>query len=79
MTTLTRSTQDLAMDMAKKFLINHMANHRACFKSPWPDEEGRYHIFQSHRIDDETLPMEFPNGKLYYREIGNGWAITVGY
>lgn len=79
MTGLKRGTEELALDMAKKLLTDHMAKNRAWFKSPWPDEEGRYHIFQSHKVDDEKLPIEFPHEKLYYREIGNGWAITVGY
>lgn len=79
MTGLKRGTQELAMEMAKKLLTDHMSKNRTWFKSPFPDEQGRYHIFQSHRVDDETLPMEFPHEKLYYREIGDGWAITVGY
>lgn len=76
---LTRDTKELAMDMAKRLLTDHMARNRTWFKSPWPDEQGRYYIFQSHKIDDEELPIEFPHEQLYYREIGDGWAITVGY
>ena len=32
-----------------------------------------------HMVDDETLPTEFPNELVYYRELGDGWAISVGY
>ncbi|MBR2216356.1 MAG: hypothetical protein IJ849_11475 [Selenomonadaceae bacterium] len=74
-----RGTKEMAMDMAKKLLNDHMREHRSCFKSPWPDENGRYYIVQSHKVDDEELLMEFPHEKIYYREIGNGWAISVGY
>ena len=73
------STREMAMDMAKKLLLEDMKHKRMWFKSPWPDEKGRYYIFQSHMVDDETLPTEFPNELVYYRELGDGWAISVGY
>ncbi len=73
------SARDMAMNIAKRLLTDHMRGNRTWFKSPWPDEQGRYYIIQSHKVDDETLPTEFPNGQLYYREIGDGWAISVGY
>lgn len=76
---LTTGTREMAMDMAKRLLGDHMRNHRTCFKSPWPDENGRYYIVQSHKVDDDDLPMDFPHERVYYREIGDGWAISVGY
>ena len=72
------ATRDLAMEMAKRLLTDHMSRNRTWFKSPWPDEEGRYCIIQSHRIGEE-LPTPFPHEQLYYRELGDGWVISVGY
>ncbi len=79
MTNLHDSTKERAMDLAKKLLMNDMHHKRMWFKSPWPDEEGRYIIVQSHMTDDESLPTEFPHERVYYRELGDGWAISVGY
>ena len=76
---MNEATMELAMSMAKRLLMDHMNRNRAWFKSPWPDKEGRYIIVQSHRVDDETLPTEFPHELVYYRELGDGWAISVGY
>lgn len=73
------STREKAMEIAQKLLTDHMSRNRTWFKSPWPDEQGRYYIIQSHKVDDEDLPTEFPHEQLYYREIGDGWAISVGY
>ncbi len=72
------STQEMAMRMAKKFLQTEMCNKPMRFQSPFPDENGNYYIIQSHRIEDEDS-VEFPNERTYYREVGNGWAISVGY
>ncbi len=77
-TNKNNKTQELAMSMAKRLLTDHMQKNRTWFKSPWPDEQGRYYIIQSHKID-EDLPIEFPHEQLYYREVGDGWAISVGY
>ena len=72
------ATQEMAMRMAKQFLQNEMGKKAMCFKSPFPDENGIYHIFQSHRVEDEDS-VEFPNERVFYRELGGGWAISVGY
>ncbi len=72
------ATQEMAMRMAKQFLQNEMGRKAMCFKSPYPDENGIYHIIQSHRVEDEDS-VEFPNERIFYREMGNGWAISVGY
>ncbi len=72
------ATQEMAMRMAKQFLQNEMGRKAMCFKSPFPDENGIYHIFQSHRVEDEDS-VEFPNERVFYRELGGGWAISVGY
>ena len=64
--------------MAKQFLQNEMGKKAMCFKSPFPDENGIYHIFQSHRVEDEDS-VEFPNERVFYRELGDGWALSVGY
>ena len=56
-----------------------MYHQRTWFKNPWPDEEGRYLIIQSHKANDETLPVSFPHERVYYREYEDGWAISVGY
>ena len=74
-----QATREMAMDIAKRLLTDHMKGNRTWFKSPWADEEGRYYIIQSHKTDDEKLPTEFPHERLYYREIGDGWAISVGW
>ena len=71
------TTQEMAMNIAKKLLTDHMRNNRARFQSPWADEEGRYFIIESHKTDD--APPEFPHECLYYREVGDGWAISVGW
>ena len=75
---MSNASKDMAMNIAKRLLTDHMRHNRTWFKSPWPDEEGRYCIIQSHRTDEE-LPVSFPNERLYYRELGDGWAISVGY
>ncbi len=72
------ATQEMAMRMAKQFLQNEMGKKAMRFKSPFPDENGIYHIFQSHRVEDEDS-VEFPNERVFYRELGGGWAISVGY
>lgn len=72
------ATQEMAIRMAKQFLQNEMGKKAMCFKSPFPDENGIYHIFQSHRVEDEDS-VEFPNERVFYRELGGGWAISVGY
>ncbi len=72
------ATQEMAMRMAKQFLQNEMGKKAMRFKSPFPDENGIYHIFESHRVEDEAN-IEFPNERVYYREVGDGWAISVGY
>ena len=67
------------MRMAKQFLENEMAKEKATrFQSPIANDDGNYYIFQKHRIEDEDS-VEFPNERVYYRETGNGWAISVGY
>ncbi len=73
------ATMELGMRMAKKFLMQDMRGKRTWFKSPWPNEDGNYYIFQSHKVDDEELPIDFPTERVYYREVGDGWAISVGY
>lgn len=73
------NTKKLAMDMARKLLADSMYHQRTWFKNPWPDEEGRYLIIQSHKANDKTLPVSFPNERVYYREYEDGWAISVGY
>ena len=73
------NTKKLAMDMARKLLAVSMYHQRTWFKNPWPDEEGRYLIIQSHKANDETLPVSFPHERVYYREYEDGWAISVGY
>ena len=73
------ATLDLAMRMAKQFLETEMAKEKATrFQSTIPNDDGNYYIFQKHRIEDEDS-VEFPNERVYYRETGNGWAISVGY
>ena len=72
------ATQEMAMRMAKQFLQNEMGKKAMRFKSPFPDENGIYHIFQSHRVEDEDS-VDFPNERVFYRELGGGWAISVGY
>ena len=72
------ATQEMAMRMAKQFLQNEMGKKPMRFQSPFPDENGIRHIFQSHRVEDEAN-VDFPNERIYYREIGDGWAISVGY
>ena len=78
---IKESTKDMALEMAKKLLIQHIDQHRErmWFKSPWPDDKGRYYIIQSYKTDDTSLPVDFPNETVYYREVGDGWAISVGY
>ena len=73
-----RDTKDMAMSLAKNLLMQDMNHKRTWFKSPWPDEKGRYIIMQSHRAGDD-LPIAFPNEQMYYRELGDGWVISVGY
>lgn len=75
---VAEATQEMAMRMAKQFLQNEMGKKAMRFKSPFPDENGIYHIFQSHRVEDED-EVDFPNERVFYREVGNGWAISVGY
>ena len=75
---VNEATQEMAMRMAKQFLQNEMGKKAMRFKSPFPDENGIYHIFQSHRVEDED-EVDFPNERVFYREVGNGWAISVGY
>ena len=72
------ATQEMAMRMAKQFLQNEMGKKPMRFESPFPDENGIRHIIQSHRVEDEAN-IDFPNERVYYREIGDGWAISVGY
>ncbi len=72
------STQEMAMRMAKKFLGGEMCRKAMRFESPWPDADGNYYIIQSHRVDDEDS-LNFPNERTYYQEMGDGWAISVGY
>ena len=73
------ATQEMAMRMAKQFLQNEMGKDKATrFESTIPSEDGNYYIFQKHRVEDEDS-VEFPNERVYYRETGNGWAISVGY
>ena len=72
------STQEMAMRMAKKFLGGEMCKRAMRFESPWPDADGNYYIIQSHRVDDESS-LDFPNERTYYQEMGDGWAISVGY
>lgn len=72
------ATLEMAMRMTKQFLQNEMGKKAMRFQSPIPDENGICHIIQSHRVEDEDS-VEFPNERVYYREIGDGWAISVGY
>lgn len=72
------STQEMAMRMAKQFLGSEMCKRAMRFVSPWPDADGNYYIIQSHRVDDEDS-LDFPNERTYYQEMGDGWAISVGY
>ncbi len=73
------ATLELAMRMAKQFLETEMSKEKATrFQSTIPNDDGNYYIFQKHRIEDEES-VEFPNERVYYRETGNGWAISVGY
>lgn len=73
------ATLELAVRMAKQFLETEMAKEKATrFQSTIPNDDGNYYIFQKHRIEDEDS-VEFPNERVYYRETGNGWAISVGY
>ncbi|MBQ8698917.1 MAG: hypothetical protein IJ521_07955 [Schwartzia sp.] len=53
-------------------------NKATRFESTLPSEDGNYYIFQKHRVEDEDS-VEFPNERVYYRETGDGWAISVGY
>ena len=75
---INENTKDMAMSLAKKLLLQDMHHKKTWFKSPWPDENGRYLIMQSHKADDE-LPIAFPHKRVYYRELGDGWVISVGY
>lgn len=73
------ATMELAMRMAKEFLNDEMGKAKATrFQSTIPSEDGNYYIFQKHRIEDEDS-VDFPNERVYYRETGDGWAISVGY
>ncbi len=73
------ATMELAMRMAKQFLENEMAKEKATrFQSPIANDDGNYYIFQKHRIEDEEN-VDFPNERVFYRELGDGWALSVGY
>ena len=73
------ATMELAMRMAKEFLHDEMGKEKATrFQSTIPSDDGNYYIFQKHRIEDEDS-VDFPNERVYYRETGDGWAISVGY
>ena len=73
------ATMELAMRMAKQFLENEMAKEKATrFQSTIPNDDGNYYIFQKHRIEDEES-VDFPNERVFYRELGDGWALSVGY
>ena len=73
------ATMDLAMRMAKQFLETEMAKEKATrFQSTIPNDDGNYYIFQKHRIEDEEN-VDFPNERVFYRELGDGWALSVGY
>ena len=48
------------------------------FQSTIPNDDGNYYIFQKHRIEDEEN-VDFPNERVFYRELGDGWALSVGY
>lgn len=76
---MNEQTKKMALNMARKLLANSMYHRRMWFKTPWPDEEGRYFIIQSHKVDDADLPVSFPHERVYYREYEDGWAISVGY
>ena len=75
----TDATRELGMRMAKKLLAADMHHKRTWFQSPFPEADGRYYIIQSHRVEDEKLPTEFPTERVHYEELGDGWAISVGY
>ena len=75
----TDSTIELGMRMAKKLLAADMHHKRTWFQSPFPEADGRYYIIQSHKVEDEKLPTEFPTERVHYEELGDGWAISVGY
>lgn len=73
------ATMELAMRMAKQFLETEMAKEKATrFQSTIPNDDGNYYIFQKHRIEDEEN-VDFPNERVFYRELGDGWALSVGY
>ncbi len=73
------ATMELAMRMAKQFLETEMAKEKATrFQSTIPNDDGNYYIFQKHRIEDEES-VDFPNERVFYRELGDGWALSVGY
>lgn len=76
---MNEQTKKMALNMARKLLADSMYHRRMWFKTPWPDEEGRYFIIQSHKVDDADLPVSFPHERVYYREYEDGWAISVGY
>ena len=76
---MNEQTKNMALNMARKLLADSMYHRRMWFKTPWPDEEGRYFIIQSHKVDDADLPVSFPHERVYYREYEDGWAISVGY
>ncbi|MBR1760657.1 MAG: hypothetical protein IJ741_05695 [Schwartzia sp.] len=77
--TASDATMEMAMRMAKQFLQAEMGKNKATrFESTFPSEDGNYYIFQKHRVEDEDS-VEFPNERVYYRETGDGWAISVGY
>lgn len=70
-------TYEMALRMAKKLLTADMCGNRITFKSPFADADGHFLIMQSHRVE-EGVPEELAE-RVYYREIGEGWAISVGY
>ena len=73
------ATMELAMRMAKQFLETEMSKEKATrFQSTIPNDDGNYYIFQKHRIEDEEN-VDFPNERVFYRELGDGWALSVGY
>ena len=76
---MNEQTKKIALNMARKLLADSMYHRRMWFKTPWPDEEGRYFIIQSHKVDDADFPVSFPHERVYYREYEDGWAISVGY
>ena len=77
--TASDATMEMAMRMAKQFLQSEMGKDKATrFESTVPSDDGNYYIFQKHRVEDEDS-VDFPNERVYYRETGDGWAISVGY